>query len=441
MQRHSTFSRARNTPVLVTLYRAFFSFLFLLVDRRLKSVPRLKWELHSRFDSTLRPIWIHAASAGELEGLKTVALELARQQIPIFMTVFSPSAERPFLKLKEQLQALGGWLGGGLSPTEGAWLEVFEAIQPRAFVTAKYEAWPDLWLSAAQVRVPIVIVGAQLRFSIRMAKWISTVLSPSSQPSLELLYFNDDHEKDLKDWSKRSDQVKKVRDPRWDALVDFANGRSAGDRLKSERWEQILARLAPLELPRPWTVLGNLWTSDIKRLPALLSPGAEPSTLWVVPHQVSGREVERQLELIGSRGWRVIRTSQIEQMKDLKRLSGSHQTCIFVDELGVLKSLYFEADQVYVGGGFGQGVHNVMEPSVAGAPILIGPKGADRFAEVLELTKEGQVSLVLGESDLHTIWSLIRSKIVSPESRQRALEKLRSRAGGTQDVTVEILRH
>src|SRR5205807_8532581 len=60
-----------------------------------------------------------------------------------------------------------------------------------------------------------------------------------------------------------------------------------------------------------------------------------------------------------------IKLSEIENYKDEK--------IIIVDSIGKLFALYKHATFAYVGGGFGAGVHNVLEPAVWGVPSIVGP--------------------------------------------------------------------
>ena len=66
---------------------------------------------------------------------------------------------------------------------------------------------------------------------------------------------------------------------------------------------------------------------------------------------------------------------------------------VIVDSVGILVSLYQYAHIVYVGGGFGEGVHNVLEPAVYGVPVLIGPNHGNSH-EAMELIKrEGLIAV------------------------------------------------
>ena len=59
-------------------------------------------------------------------------------------------------------------------------------------------------------------------------------------------------------------------------------------------------------------------------------------------------------------------------MKVEKNLSKNKFTLI--SKIGVLYNLYWDCQIAYVGGGFSKGIHNIMEPSIAGIPIIFGPK-------------------------------------------------------------------
>lgn len=371
--------------------------------------------------------WIHAASAGELESLEPVALALASRGISIFLTVFSPSAKGGFLRLRDQLRQFEGvWLGGGLSPFEGAWGELLTQMPPpRYFITAKYEAWPELWASALEYQFPILIVGAQARSSLRWANWILRFVLGVARPKLLLAAFNHSHRKALQALQWKGVRVVQVRDPRWDGVIKPSR--------RSQRAEELLDWASRSSLPRPWGMIGNSWMSDFNQIPSLLKNEGFAKTLWVIPHEVRGADFEAQELLLKQLGVQLVKTSQLDLQRP-RTSPGERRIIIWVDEMGVLKSLYRGADTVFVGGGFGRGLHNVMEPSSGGALVIAGPKGADRFAEVNELEQMGQLSIVSDESGFSRVISSFPPNQASEELRQRRKEALTQMCGGTSDV-------
>ena len=57
---------------------------------------------------------------------------------------------------------------------------------------------------------------------------------------------------------------------------------------------------------------------------------------------------------------------------------------IIIDNIGLLSSLYAYADIAYIGGGFGKGIHNILEAATFGMPIFIGPNN-QKFQEAVDL--------------------------------------------------------
>lgn len=76
---------------------------------------------------------------------------------------------------------------------------------------------------------------------------------------------------------------------------------------------------------------------------------------------------------------------------------------------GVLCELYPEAGFVYVGGGFGRSVHSVMEPFVAGAQVVCGPK-VTRSTEVELIAKVAPqgILVVADEAALEGVYSRVQ---------------------------------
>jgi 3-deoxy-D-manno-octulosonic-acid transferase len=72
---------------------------------------------------------------------------------------------------------------------------------------------------------------------------------------------------------------------------------------------------------------------------------------------------------------------------------------IIIDSIGLLSAAYAYAQVAYVGGGFGTGIHNILEPATYGIPILIGPK-YQKFKEAVDLVKLGACIEIKNELDL-----------------------------------------
>ena len=77
----------------------------------------------------------------------------------------------------------------------------------------------------------------------------------------------------------------------------------------------------------------------------------------------------------------------------LKEEDTSNYNVLIIDNVGMLSSVYRYADVAYVGGGFGSGIHNILEPAVFGVPVIFGPMHA-KFKEASELVdRKGAFSI------------------------------------------------
>src|SRR5690606_36838947 len=72
---------------------------------------------------------------------------------------------------------------------------------------------------------------------------------------------------------------------------------------------------------------------------------------------------------------------------------------LLIDNIGMLSSLYQYAEYAYVGGAFGKGLHNILEPATFGLPVFFGPR-YEKFQEAKDLVKMGSAFPVSTPEDL-----------------------------------------
>lgn len=374
--------------------------------------------------SACRRIWFHAASVGELESLWPVVLESAREMpdLEVVLTVFSRSARGRLDQLRDAVLAAKGRVSfAGYSPWEGSWTEALVRLEPEIFVTAKYEAWPELWGALARMGIPLVIVGARLRRSLRVCRGACRALG-LALPDLTLLPVLDAEVEGLASLFPLATVIS-AGEPRWDQV--FARSQRGNSRARD-----LIHSLSGLS--RPWGILGSAWMEDLEVWKELLSNGWE-GTLWVVPHRVDPEYVARIESFFAEMDAVAVRTSTCA----LGGTEVSRRKLVLVDEMGFLSELYAGSDWAYVGGGFGAGVHSTIEPAIHGIPIAAGRAGSKKFAEITELQGTRQLSLVSSAGDLQGWLDWVR--VEAPALRQSWLEQARGRRGATRTV-VGILR-
>ncbi|MEZ4737770.1 MAG: hypothetical protein R2818_00020 [Flavobacteriales bacterium] len=111
---------------------------------------------------------------------------------------------------------------------------------------------------------------------------------------------------------------------------------------------------------------------------------------------------------------------------------------LLVDRMGLLSRLYKYGDIAYVGGGFGSGIHNVLEPAAWGKPVIFGPDH-ERFAEAAGLIEVGGGFAVRDAAELQ---SLLQAFTTDPHRLSAASEAARryviDRTGATRIVVKMI---
>ena len=309
-------------------------------------------------------------------------------------------------------------LYAGYSPWEGEWARALHQLNPTLFITAKYEAWPDLWVSLREKSIPLAIVSVHSRKSLKIARFFCEIFS-GGLPRLLLFPCLESEVAGLRQLFPQA-EIDVTGEPRWDRVYYRAQ-------IGNPRAQELIRVFQKAK--RPWGVVGSAWGADLNFLTPIF--GRLSGTLWVVPHRVDPESIQKIEEFLTKLGIKVAKTSAFPGGS-----LGIDLDCVLVDEMGFLSELYSVADWAYVGGGFGVGIHSTIEPAIHGIPIGVGPNGTHKFSEVTELTATGQLTVLRTEVELRK-WS--ESLLV-----QRASQKARwksdahIRLGATQKILAAI---
>lgn len=75
---------------------------------------------------------------------------------------------------------------------------------------------------------------------------------------------------------------------------------------------------------------------------------------------------------------------------------------LVIDCIGILSHLYRYGKISYIGGGFGSGIHNILEAATFGMPVIFGPK-YHKFREAIDLIKAKGAFSISNESEFMNI--------------------------------------
>jgi 3-deoxy-D-manno-octulosonic-acid transferase len=117
----------------------------------------------------------------------------------------------------------------------------------------------------------------------------------------------------------------------------------------------------------------------------------------IAPHEISESMIRPLEETLES----TMRYSKA----DSKDLTGN---VLIIDNIGMLSTVYRYAKFAYVGGGFSDGLHNILEPAVYEIPVFFGNKDYQRFKEAMDLIEHGAAFPVGSANEFESIFQSIQ---------------------------------
>ncbi|MBV6493484.1 MAG: 3-deoxy-D-manno-octulosonic acid transferase [Turneriella sp.] len=322
-------------------------------------------------------IWFHAASAGEFEQVRAVAIFMKQMypKISFFFSFsfFSDSAYRA--KKNDTVPNILFAL-----PFDFSWRmkRLVAQMQPDALIIGKYDAWANQVLAACNAGVPVYMASAtlpqaSLRYKWPLRKFFHRIYSPMRQ----IFAINSEHAERFRKISRLNVSV--VGDTRFDA-IQIRLGESRNTAKEVAAIKKIFSKKKILVCGSTYPTSEKMLAGYLKQKPVIEK---KQVGLIIAPHHVNETRVKFIEELCEKFLLHAIRLSRIPPSALPKNLD-----VLIVDRLGLLPHLYPLADVAYVGGGFEGSVHSVIEATLAKAAVVTGPAILNS-AEAMELAREG----------------------------------------------------
>jgi 3-deoxy-D-manno-octulosonic-acid transferase len=151
-----------------------------------------------------------------------------------------------------------------------------------------------------------------------------------------------------------------------------------------------------------------------------------PVKYIIAPHEIHEQGITQLQESI--KGKTVRYTSMNES--EIKEAN-----VLIIDTIGILSSVYQYGNVAYIGGGFGKGIHNILEAATFGLPIIFGPN-FKKFREANELIKLNGAFLIKNSDDLNTIIiTFIKNHQAFKTAGENTREYVRRNLGATDIIT------
>lgn len=307
-------------------------------------------------------IWFHAASLGEFEQGRPV-IEAFRQMNPsykILLTFFSPSGYEIrknytgadyiyYLQIDTKINAI----------------RFIRLVKPKMVIFIKYEFWFNYISELHHQQIPLFIISAIFRKDQHFFKWYGgwfkkklekiTYFFVQDQNSLELLK------------SIGINQVMISGDTRFDRVFELS---------KKNVNFPIIERFSA---GKKILLLGSSWPPD-EELVQKVTENRDNLKIIIAPHEVHESRIvslENKFSHL-----QPLRYSKADES------SVSKAGILIIDTIGILSGLYRYCDIAFIGGGFGKGIHNILEAVTFGKPVIFGPN-YHKFKEAVDLIHRG----------------------------------------------------
>ncbi len=106
----------------------------------------------------------------------------------------------------------------------------------------------------------------------------------------------------------------------------------------------------------------------------------------------------------------------------------------------MLSSAYRYASVAAIGGGFGKGIHNILEPACWGIPVLFGPAHG-KFREASDLLKLGGAFSFSSYEDFERIMNrFLDDEVIYSRAADAAAMYVRNNTGATAGIMKKIIQ-
>lgn len=313
--------------------------------------------LKSKIEKDKKYIWFHAASLGEFEQGRPL-MERIRRQYPeykILLTFFSPSG----YEVRKNYQGADVICYLPFDTPRNARRFVKLANPCMAFFI-KYEFWQNYLKNLQKHHVPTYSVSSIFRKNQVFFRWYGGKYFKVLTRFTHLFVQNEVSKELLASLNIRNVDV--VGDTRFDRVIEIFEQAKQLPLVEQFKKNSIVM------------VAGSSWQPDEDIFIRYFNEHPEMK-LIIAPHVIGESHLT---EIIGKLKRPYVRYTQATPE------NVEQADCLIIDCFGLLSSIYRYGEIAYVGGGFGVGIHNVLEAAVYGIPVLFGPNN-QRFQEARQL--------------------------------------------------------
>ena len=367
--------------------------------------------LQRKIDRNAQYIWFHAASLGEFEQGRPL-IERIRKEYPqykILQTFFSPSG----------YEVRKNYDGADIVcylpiDTPSNVKKFVDLVNPCMVFFVKYEFWQNYLNTLNKKGVPVYSVSSIFRPNQIFFRWYGKGYQQVLKTFAHLFVQNEESKLLLAGIGVNNTTV--VGDTRFDRVLDIC----------------AAAKQLPLVQKFKGDVLtfvaGSSWGPDEDIFIKYFNAHPEMK-LIIAPHVVNDshlKEIESKLQRSCVRYTKA--TEENVQQAD----------CLIIDCYGLLSSIYRYGEISYIGGGFGVGIHNVLEAAVYGIPVIFGPNNK-KFREAQHLLANKGGFEINGYEDFEQLMNkFLSDEAYLKQSGKAAGDYVKGNAGAMEKIMKRV---
>lgn len=352
---------------------------------------RRNWEkkLKSHFNTPKKVIWMHVASLGEFEQGRPL-MEKIKKDFPghfLLVSFFSPSG----YEIRKNYRGADYICYLPLDTPRNA-RKFVEIAQPKLTIFVKYEFWFNFMKALRKQQSKTIFIATTFRANQYFFQWYGKA-ALSQIAKVDRMHVQNEFSAKL--LAKHNfENVTISGDTRFDRVAEIME--SSDGIPEIEKWIN----------QRVCIVAGSTWPEDERLLFNWFKKQDDKLCLIIAQHHIDAE--------------RIIQNSTNDKQLKVKLFSDPDfvydvdANILVIDNIGLLAKLYRYADFTYIGGGFGEGIHNILEAAVYGKAVVFGPNNK-KFNEAQALIKSGGAISIGNQSDLNKVFDLLLN---NPDERK-----------------------
>ncbi|NVN94764.1 MAG: 3-deoxy-D-manno-octulosonic acid transferase [Bacteroidetes bacterium] len=391
----------------------FYSFFNLKAKKWWVGRKNILQKCENLFNKNENIAWFHSASLGEFEQGRPVIekFKLQHPDFKIVLTFFSPSG----YEVRKNYETADYILYLPIDTPYNV-RKFIEIVNPQIVFFIKYEFWFNYLKALYDKKIPVYLISGIFRPQQHFFKfyggWFRKQLKHfsyffvQSEASKELLH---------------SIKIKNVTisgDTRFDRVIAIAATRIAFPLIEKFKASNSIL------------LSGSSWEADEAILIDFMKLKKTNLRYIIAPHEIHKERIQQLQEKLPL-------TSLL--FSQANEININEAKVLIIDNIGILSNLYQYATIALIGGGFGKGIHNILEAATFGTPILFGPN-YHKFSEAIQLIALGGAFECIDNHDFITKANLLFDNMSLYEhAKEQCINYVNMNKGATEIILQHIL--